>query len=105
MKNMSLTALAVIAGAMFATTARAEPQVEVLHWWTSGGEARAIQVLVDDFKAAGGTWTDMPVAGGGGAAARAALKARVLSGNPPTASQRKGPSIQAWADEEPKSVR
>ncbi len=32
MKNMSLTALAVIAGALLATTARAEPQVEVLHW-------------------------------------------------------------------------
>jgi len=99
MKNMSLTALAVIAGAMLATTARAEPQVEVLHWWTSGGEARAIQVLVDDFKAAGGTWTDMPVAGGGGDAARVALKARVLSGNPPTAFQMKGPSIQEWYEE------
>jgi glucose/mannose transport system substrate-binding protein len=99
MKNMSLTALTVIAGAMLATTARAEPQVEVLHWWTSGGEARAIQVLVDDFKSAGGTWTDMPVAGGGGDAARVALKARVLSGNPPTAFQMKGPSIQEWHEE------
>ena len=85
MRNMSLTAIAVIVGVSFATAAKAEPQVEVLHWWTSGGEARAIQVLVDDFKAAGGTWTDMPVAGGGGDAARTALKARVLSGNPPTA--------------------
>jgi len=99
MRNMSLTALAVIAGVSFATAARAEPQVEVLHWWTSGGEARAIQVLVDDFKAAGGTWTDMPVAGGGGDAARTALKARVLSGNPPTAFQMKGPSIQEWFEE------
>ncbi len=99
MNNMSLTALTVIAGALLATTARAEPQVEVLHWWTSGGEARAIQVLVDDFKSAGGTWTDMPVAGGGGDAARVALKARVLSGNPPTAFQMKGPSIQEWYEE------
>ncbi len=99
MKNMSLTALAVIAGVSLATAAKAEPQVEVLHWWTSGGEARAIQVLVDDFKSAGGTWTDMPVAGGGGDAARTALKARVLSGNPPTAFQMKGPSIQEWHEE------
>lgn len=99
MRNMSLTALAVVAGVSLATAARAEPQVEVLHWWTSGGEARAIQVLVDDFKAAGGTWTDMPVAGGGGDAARTALKARVLSGNPPTAFQMKGPSIQEWYEE------
>ena len=99
MRNMSLTAIAVIVGVSFATAAKAEPQVEVLHWWTSGGEARAIQVLVDDFKAAGGTWTDMPVAGGGGDAARTALKARVLSGNPPTAFQMKGPSIQEWYEE------
>jgi glucose/mannose transport system substrate-binding protein len=99
MRNMSLTAFAVVAGVSLATAARAEPQVEVLHWWTSGGEARAIQVLVDDFKSAGGTWTDMPVAGGGGDAARTALKARVLSGNPPTAFQMKGPSIQEWHEE------
>jgi glucose/mannose transport system substrate-binding protein len=94
-----LTAFAVVAAVSLATAARAEPQVEVLHWWTSGGEARAIQVLVDDFRAAGGTWTDMPVAGGGGDAARTALKARVLSGNPPTAFQMKGPSIQEWYEE------
>ncbi len=99
MRNMRLTALAVVAGVSLATAAKAEPQVEVLHWWTSGGEARAIQVLVDDFKSAGGTWTDMPVAGGGGDAARTALKARVLSGNPPTAFQMKGPSIQEWYEE------
>ncbi len=99
MRSMSLTALAVVAGVSLATAAKAEPQVEVLHWWTSGGEARAIQVLVDDFKAAGGTWTDMPVAGGGGDAARTALKARVLSGNPPSAFQMKGPSIQEWHEE------
>ncbi len=99
MKNMSLTALALVAGVSLATAVKAEPQVEVLHWWTSGGEARAIQVLVNDFKAAGGTWTDMPVAGGGGDAARTALKARVLSGNPPTAFQMKGPSIQEWYEE------
>ena len=44
---------------------------------------------MDDFKSNGGTWKDMPVAGGGGDAAMAALKARVLAGNPPTAVQLK----------------
>ena len=24
-------------------------EAEVLHWWTSGGEAKALQVLKDDF--------------------------------------------------------
>ncbi len=99
MKFKTLTAVALATGLAFATSAKAGPEVEVLHWWTSGGEAAAIKVLVDDFKANGGTWTDMPVAGGGGDAARTALKARVLSGNPPTAFQMKGPSIQEWHEE------
>ncbi|SDW68167.1 ABC transporter substrate-binding protein [Roseicitreum antarcticum] len=82
-----------------ATIAFAEPQAEVLHWWTSGGEARAVSVLQEEFSSRGGTWTDMPVAGGGGDAAMTALRARVLSGNAPTAVQLKGPAIQEWYEE------
>ena len=41
----------------------------------------------------------MPVAGGGGDAAMTALRARVLSGNAPTAVQLKGPAIQEWYEE------
>src|SRR5262249_59689255 len=40
--------------------------VEVLHWWTSGGEAAALNVLKKDLESKGVTWQDMPVAGGGG---------------------------------------
>ena len=43
----------------------AAPKIEVLHWWTSGGEAAALKVLKDEFAAEGGEWTDMPVTGGG----------------------------------------
>ena len=49
-------------------------KIEVLHWWTSGGEAAALKVLKDDFAANGGEWMDMPVTGGGGDAANVALK-------------------------------
>ncbi len=77
----------------------AEPQAEVLHWWTSGGEAKSVAVLQQEFADNGGTWTDMPVAGGGGDAAMSALRARVLSGNAPTAVQLKGPAIQEWYEE------
>jgi len=79
--------------------AKAEPQAEVLHWWTSGGEAKSVAVLQKEFSSRGGTWTDMPVAGGGGDAAMTALRARVLSGNAPTAVQLKGPAIQEWYEE------
>ena len=88
------SAIALVAGA-----AAAEPQVEVLHWWTSGGEAKSVAVLQQEFAERGGTWTDMPVAGGGGDAAMTALRARVLSGNAPTAVQLKGPAIQEWYEE------
>ncbi|MCK0169828.1 ABC transporter substrate-binding protein [Aliiroseovarius sp. S1123] len=82
-----------------AMPAVAEPQAEVLHWWTSGGEAKSVAVLQQEFADNGGTWTDMPVAGGGGDAAMTALRARVLSGNAPTAVQLKGPAIQEWYEE------
>lgn len=73
--------------------------VEVLHWWTSGGEARAVGELKQSFEDQGGTWIDSPIAGGGGDAAMTALRARVVAGNPPTAVQLKGPGIQEWAVE------
>ncbi|WP_370231244.1 ABC transporter substrate-binding protein [Cognatishimia sp.] len=97
MNRISTTVSAValmISGAAFA-----EPQAEVLHWWTSGGEAKSVAVLQQEFADNGGTWTDMPVAGGGGDAAMQALRARVLAGNAPTAVQLKGPAIQEWYEE------
>lgn len=82
-----------------ATSAVAEPTAEVLHYWTFGGEAKSVAVLQKEFADKGGSWTDMPVAGGGGDAAMTALRARVLSGNAPTAVQLKGPAIQEWYEE------
>ena len=74
-------------------------ELEVLHWWTSGGEAKAAAALKDNMKAKGHTWKDFPVAGGGGDAAMTVLKSRVVSGNAPAAAQIKGPSLQEWAQE------
>lgn len=73
--------------------------VEVLHWWTSGGEAAALNVLKEDLQSQGIGWNDMPVAGGGGEAAMTTLRARVTAGNPPTAVQMLGFDIQDWAAE------
>lgn len=84
--------------ALCASIAQAE-DVEVLHWWTSGGEAAALNVLKDDLQGQGIGWKDMPVAGGGGEAAMTTLRARVTSGNPPTAVQMLGFDIQDWAQE------
>jgi glucose/mannose transport system substrate-binding protein len=75
----------------------AQQSVEVLHWWTSGGEAAALGVLKGNLEKEGVKWNDMPVAGGGGEQAMTAVRARVTSGNPPTAVQMLGFDIQDWA--------
>ncbi|MBY5406777.1 ABC transporter substrate-binding protein [Rhizobium leguminosarum] len=77
----------------------AAESVEVVHWWTSGGEAAALQVLKKDLEAKGIGWTDVPIAGGGGTEAMTILRARVTSGNPPTAVQMIGFDILDWAKE------
>ena len=99
MKFKTLFAASVAFAVAGTSLAHAEPQAEVLHWWTSGGEARSVAVLQKEFASRGGKWTDMPVAGGGGDAAMTALRARVLAGNAPTAVQLKGPAIQEWYEE------
>ena len=92
MLNQTVKTLAgfVVSAGLFSGAAFAGghgAQAEVLHWWTSGGEAAALKVLKDDFAKNGGEWKDMPVAGGGGDAAMQTLKARVVAGDPPTAAQ------------------
>ncbi|WP_095588228.1 ABC transporter substrate-binding protein [Actibacterium ureilyticum] len=61
--------------------------LEVVHWWTSGGEAAAVQVLADAFNATGHRWVDGAIAGGGGTQARPAVISRLLGGDPMGATQ------------------
>jgi glucose/mannose transport system substrate-binding protein len=82
-----------------AQAVQAAEAVSVLHWWTSGGESKAVGVLKDDMTKQGYTWKDFAVAGGAGAAAMTALKTQVISGNAPSAAQIKGPLIQEWAEQ------
>ena len=91
------TVAAALLGASLA--AHAGGEVEVLHYWTSGGEAKAAAALKATLQAKGDTWKDFAVAGGGGDSAMTVLKSRVVSGNPPAAAQIKGPSIQEWGAE------
>jgi glucose/mannose transport system substrate-binding protein len=90
------TALAVLAGSAGMAAAQ---NVEVLHWWTSGGEAAALNVLKADLEAQGIGWQDMPVAGGGGTQAMTVLRARVTAGNAPTAVQMLGFDALDWEKE------
>lgn len=76
--------------------AYAQESIEILHWWTAGGEAKSAAALKKMMAEQGVSWKDFAVAGGGGVNAMTALKARVLANNPPTAAQIKGPAIQEW---------
>lgn len=97
MRGLAGTTLtAVVALAASAATAA---DVEVLHWWTSGGEAAALNVLKEDLASQDIGWQDMPVAGGGGTQAMTVLRARVTAGNAPTAVQMLGFDITDWAKE------
>ncbi len=74
-------------------------EVQMVHWWTSGGEAAALNVLKQDLAKEGYTWKDVPIAGGGGNQAMTALRAMVTSGNVPTSVQMLGFAIQDWAEQ------
>ena len=93
--TLSVVALAAILG----MSAAQADELEVLHWWTSGGEAKAAAELKKQMEAEGHTWKDFAVAGGGGDSAMTVLKSRVISGNAPAAAQIKGPALQEWAAE------
>ena len=94
--------LAFSVGAVFAGGGQsgdaAGGEVEVLHWWTSGGEAAALNVLKQDLESKGISWLDSPIAGGGGTQAMTALRARATAGDPPAAAQMLGFSILDWAE-------
>ncbi|MEQ5870884.1 carbohydrate ABC transporter substrate-binding protein [Sagittula sp. NFXS13] len=91
--------LATVAFTSAIGSAAMAQEVEVLHWWTAGGEAAALNVLKEDLASKNVGWQDMPVAGGGGEAASTTLKARVAAGNPPTAAQMLGMQLREWANE------
>jgi len=96
---LKLSKLATAVALVAAGTAAVAGEVEVLHWWTSGGEAKSVGELKKIMQSKGHTWKDFAVAGGGGDNAMTVLKSRVVAGNPPAAAQIKGPAIQEWASE------
>ena len=59
--------------------------MEVFSWWTSGGEAAALDALFKSYtkQAPGIEIVNATVAGGGGSAARPVLQTRLAGGDPP----------------------
>ncbi|MFM4937100.1 ABC transporter substrate-binding protein [Aeromonas veronii] len=91
MKLLSFSVIALLSAPVAAS------QVEVLHWWTSGGEAKAVEVLKSEWTKQGNQWNDFAVQGGGGKSAMTVLKSRALAANPPEAAHLKGYELKEWA--------
>jgi glucose/mannose transport system substrate-binding protein len=79
-----------LAAGLFASTALVSAasavELEVTHWWTSGGEAAAVAELAKAFDASGDKWVDGAIAGGGGTA-RPIMISRITGGDPMGATQ------------------
>ena len=77
-------ALGLAAGAGAGALGAAE--LEVTHWWTSGGEAKAVKEFADAFDATGNTWVDGAIAGSGDVA-KPIIVSRLVGGDPMGATQ------------------
>jgi glucose/mannose transport system substrate-binding protein len=84
MKNWKL-AVALCASVALPSFANAT-DLEVTHWWTSGGEAAAVAEFAKAFDATGNKWVDGAIAGSGDTA-RPIIISRIMGGNPMGATQ------------------
>jgi glucose/mannose transport system substrate-binding protein len=82
---IALASMFALVQAPVSSQAAGEKKLEVFSWWTSGGEAAALDALFNTYKKQypGVEIINATVAGGGGSAARPVLQTRLAGGNPP----------------------
>ena len=83
---MKLTTKLLAATAIVSASAASAVELEVTHWWTSGGEAAAVSKFAEAWNATGNTWVDGAIAGSGGTA-RPIIISRIIGGDPMAATQ------------------
>ena len=76
----------LLAAGLMATSAANATELEVTHWWTSGGEAAAVAEFAKAFDATGHKWVDGAIAGSGGVACPIMIS-RITGGDPMGATQ------------------
>lgn len=84
--NIRFLAAALAASVVIPFGAAQATDLEVTHWWTSGGEAAAVAELAKAFDATGNHWVDGAIAGSGGTA-RPIMISRITGGDPMGATQ------------------
>lgn len=85
MKSLRMMLACATALGLSASVAHAT-DLEVMHWWTSGGEAAAVAEFAKAFDATGNHWVDAAFAGPG-EQARAIMVSRITGGDPMGAFQ------------------
>ena len=73
-----------------------KPKVTVISQWSAGSDGAAITALGKEFEKEGGIWEHNPVPGFTTDMMNK-LRAQIIAGDPPAASQLKGPEIAAWS--------
>ncbi len=84
MKNWKLMSALLVSAALPSSAFAVD--LEVTHWWTSGGEAAAVAELAKAFDATGDKWVDGAIAGGGDTA-RPVMISRITGGDPMAMTQ------------------
>jgi glucose/mannose transport system substrate-binding protein len=77
-------------------------ELEIIHWWTAGGEQDAYNALLDGFREEypDVEVVDNPAPGGAGSAIDAVVQNRVIDGNPPSTFQIwPGQALTPYTDE------
>jgi glucose/mannose transport system substrate-binding protein len=74
----------------------AKPRLTAISQWAAGSDGAAISALGKLFEQNGGIWQHSPVPGFTTDMMNK-LRAQIMSGDPPAASQLKGPEIAAWS--------
>ena len=84
---MNIKAKLLSAAAILGATSAGAADLEITHWWTSGGEAAAVSEFAKAFTdKTDHNWVDGAIAGGG-STARPVIISRILGGDPMAATQ------------------
>ena len=86
MRYKLMTAAFAAAVALPVVAPAVATDLEVTHWWTSGGEAAAVAEFAKAFDATGNKWVDGAIAGSGDTA-RPIMISRITGGDPMGATQ------------------
>ena len=88
--------LAAIGLVAAGSSALAEPRVSIISQWSAGAEGAAMNAVGELVEKGGAKWEHRPVSGFTTDMMNK-LRADIIAGRPPSASQLKGPEIKAWS--------